>query len=228
MSENPAPPVPPPPGEGAPPARRRSTVPIWIGLGVLMALAVVAALALTAPDPDPSVSSADPTAPTGSASPASSGVTIDGPVLTAPVPDGSPIPDFSAPTLDGDTFVWSERAEGPAVLAIWAPWCPHCQAELPRLAAAAEDHPGVSLISIATAVDAQPGPTPQEYMDAEGLSFPVALDDDQATLATGLGVQGFPTTYFVDADGRVIVSASGELDPAAVDEVLTFLEQQGG
>lgn len=228
MSEIPTVPAPPPAGGDAPPERRRSTAPIWIGLVVLVSLAAVAALALTAPDPGSTVASPGPAAPTDTASPASTDVTIDGPVLTAPIPEGSPIPDFSAPTLDGAVFAWSERPEGPAVLAIWAPWCPHCQAELPRLAAAAEDHPGVSLISIATAVDAQPGPTPQAYMDAEGLSFLVALDDDDATLATGLGVQGFPTTYFVDADGRVIVSASGELDPAAVDEVLTFLEQQGG
>jgi thiol-disulfide isomerase/thioredoxin len=227
MSEVPVTPGLPPAGGDAPPERRRSTVPIWIGLAVVVALVGVAALASTAPDPDPSVS-ASSTVPAGSASSSFSGVTIDGPVLTAPIPEGNPIPEFSAPTLDGGDFIWSARPEGPAVLAIWAPWCPHCQAELPRLAAAAEDHPGVSLISIATAVDAQPGPTPQEYMDAEGLSFPVALDDDEATLATGLGVQGFPTTYFVDADGRVIVSASGELDPAAVDEVLTFLEQQDG
>lgn len=216
------------PGAEAP--RRRSTVGIWLGLVVLVVLLGVAALALTAPDPESAAASPSATGATGSTGAPSSGadteVTIDGPALAAPVPDGQPIPEWSAPTLDGGTFTWSERPDGPTVLAVWAPWCPHCQAELPRLAAATEDHPGVSLVTLATAVDPTSGPTPQEYMDSEGLSFLVALDDDASSVAAGLGVQGFPTTYFVDADGRVIVSASGELDPAALDEVLTFLEQQ--
>lgn len=212
------------PGSGSPP--RRSTAAIWIGLVALVVVLGVAALALTAPGSDPTVASPSDG---GSASslPAGGEVSIEGPALTAPVPDGESIPDWSAPTLDGGTFTWAERPEGPTVLAVWAPWCPHCQAELPRLAAAAEDHPGVSLITLATAVDLSSGPSPQEYMDSEGLSFPVALDDERSTVAAGLGVQGFPTTYFVDAGGRVIVSASGELDPAVVDEVMTFMEQQG-
>lgn len=206
--------------------RRRSTVGIWIGLVALVVILGVAALALTAPDPEPAAAASPSTAGSPSAG-VDTGVTIDGPALAAPVPDGQLIPEWSAPTLDGGTFMWSERPDGPTVLAVWAPWCPHCQAELPRLAAAADEHPGVSLVTLATAVDPTSGPTPQEYMDSEGLSFLVALDDDVSSVAAGLGVQGFPTTYFVDADGRVIVSASGELDPAALDEVLTFLEQQG-
>lgn len=217
------------PSPAAEAPRRRSTVGLWLGLVVLVALLGVAALALTAPDPE-SAAPATPSTAGSAGAPSGgvdTGVTIDGPALAAPVPDGQMIPEWSAPTLDGATFTWSERPDGPTVLAVWAPWCPHCQAELPRLSAAAEDHPGVSLVTLATAVDPTSGPTPQEYMDSEGLSFLVALDDDASSVAAGLGVQGFPTTYFVDADGRVIVSASGELDPAALDEVLTFLEQQG-
>jgi thiol-disulfide isomerase/thioredoxin len=209
------------------PERRRSTIGIWIGLAVLVVLLGVGALALTAPDPQPATASppGTPGDQTSSTPGATSEVTIDGPALAAPVPDGEPIPDWTAPTLDGDTFAWADRPDGPTVLAVWAPWCPHCQAELPRLSSAIEQHPGVSLVTIATAVGLQPGPTPQEYMDSEDLAFVVALDDEDATLAAGLGIQGFPTTFFVDAEGRVIVSASGELDPASVDQVLTLLEQ---
>lgn len=199
--------------------RPRSSSAIWIGLALVVVLLAVAAVALTSSGDEPTSQ-----APTTVSGPGADAVaTIDGPARTEPIPDGSPIPAWSAPTLDGERFEWAGRPEGPTVLAIWAPWCPHCQAELPRLSAAVERHPGISLVTLASALD-QPGPTPQEYMDSEGLSFTVGLDDEANTVAVGLGIQGLPTTYFVDADGLVTVSASGELDPDALEEVLTALE----
>lgn len=225
-------PLPPPPGgvtsasdptpPDGPPARR-SSVRLWLALGALVAVLVVVAAALAGGD-EPRTVAATPTAtPSGSAA-GSPEVTIDDPTSGGHVPEGEPIPDWSAPGLGGGTITWSELPRGPTVLAIWAPWCPHCQAELPRLATAVAAHPDVSLVTIATAVDLNAGPTPQEYMDGEGLTFPVALDDAQGTLALGLGVRAFPTTYFVDASGLVVASAEGELDPDTVDEVLIFLE----
>jgi thiol-disulfide isomerase/thioredoxin len=199
--------------------RPRSSSAIWIGLALVVVLLAVAAVALTSSGDEPT--SQATTAPSGSGGDAVA--TIDGPARTEPISDGSPIPAWSAPTLDGGRFEWAGRPEGPTVLAIWAPWCPHCQAELPRLSAAVERHPGISLVTLASALN-QPGPTPQDYMDSEGLSFTVGLDDEASTVAAGLGIQGFPTTYFVDAAGLVIVSASGELDPDALEEVLTALE----
>lgn len=199
--------------------RARSASAIWVGLTLVVVLLAVVALALTSAGSDPT-SQATPTVPSASGDVT---VTIDGPARTEPIPGGSPIPAWSAPTLAGGRFDWTVRPEGPTVLAIWAPWCPHCQAELPRLAAAVERHAGISLVTLATALN-QPGPTPQEYMDSEGLSFTVGLDDEASTVAAGLGIQGFPTTYFVDADGLVLVSAAGELDPDALEEVLTVLE----
>lgn len=201
------------------PAPRRS-VRLWVTLGLLVVVLAVLAVVLSASEDGDGRTAASPSATaTDGAS-----VTIDGAPQSEMIAQGSPIPEWSAPALDGGTVVWSERPAGPSILAIWAPWCPHCQAELPRLAQAVEAHPRVSLVTIATAVDPQTGPTPAEYMASEGLSFPVGLDDEENTLAAGLGVQGFPTTYFVDPEGLVVAAASGELDPEAVDQILTYLE----
>jgi len=143
-----------------------------------------------------------------------------GPLLEA----GDTVPEFMAPALDGGEFTWSDYVGTPTVLAVWAPWCPHCQVELPRLSAAVQTHPALQLVSVATAIGAVEGPTPQEYMDAEGLTFPVALDDAQATLMQGLGVTSFPTVYYVDASGAVVAATTGELEPAALERILAQLE----
>ena len=53
-------------------------------------------------------------------------------------------------------------------------------------------------------------------MADHGLSFPIAVDDDQGTIARALGVPGFPMLYFVASDGTVRFAASGEVDEATL------------
>lgn len=143
-----------------------------------------------------------------------------------PLQIGDEIPDWSAPALDGygdGTLAWSQYVGTPTVLSVWASWCPHCQAELPRLAAAVGSRPGIQLVSVTTALGREAGPTPAGYMESNDLTFPVALDDANTTLMKGLGVTGFPTTYFVDASGTIVQKGEGEIDPGTLDRYLQQL-----
>ena len=85
------------------------------------------------------------------------------------------------------------------------------------------NHPQVGFVTLVTAVGDRPGPTPEAYMRDHGLAFPVAVDDDQGTIANTLGVPGFPMLYFVASDGTVSFSASGEVDEAALVETISRL-----
>jgi peroxiredoxin len=140
-----------------------------------------------------------------------------------PLQPGETVPEFTAPGLEGGSVRWSDYTSGPVVLTIWAPWCPHCQAELPRLSAALEANPAIRPVTVATAIGQAPGPSPEEYLASEGLSFPVAVDDSQQTLLRGLGVQQFPTTYYV-RDGVVTQVTVGEVDPAQLTQILSSLQ----
>jgi hypothetical protein len=60
-------------------------------------------------------------------------------------------------------------------------------------------------------------------MADHGLSFPVAVDDDQGTIARALGVPGFPMLYFVASDGTVRFTASGEVDEATLVDAISRL-----
>jgi peroxiredoxin len=200
-------------GSRKPPARRgrSSQTGLWLGLGALVVGLVVVAVVATG-DTD----TANEPAPAGSVEIAREG--------GGPLAPGEAVPDWSAPSLDGaGTIAWSDHVGSPTVLAIWAPWCPHCQAELPRLSAALARYPGIGLVTISTAV-AQGSVSSQGYLDREGLTFPVAVDDSDGTLAQGLGVQGFPQTYFVDPEGRVVNVTSGELSEEELSRLLTDLQ----
>jgi len=150
-------------------------------------------------------------------------VTVQGAPRDTPLQAGESVPSFTAPDLFGGTVNWGDYAGSPAVLSVWAPWCPHCQVELPVLDQVMADYPDVGWVTIVTAVDAQPGPTPEEYMQDEGLSFPVAVDDDDGTLSSAFGIQGFPTLYFVNSDNTVAAEYEGEVDEATLRSTIDSL-----
>ncbi|MGZ4150555.1 MAG: TlpA family protein disulfide reductase, partial [Actinomycetota bacterium] len=89
--------------------------------------------------------------------------------------------------------------------------------------AAVDSRPGIQLVSVTTALGREAGPTPANYMASNHLTFPVALDDANTTLMKGLGVQGFPTTFFVDPSGTIVQMGEGEIDAATLDQYLQQL-----
>jgi protein-disulfide isomerase-like protein with CxxC motif len=60
-------------------------------------------------------------------------------------------------------------------------------------------------------------------MRENDLAFPAAVDDEAGTIANALGIQGFPTLYFVSSDGTVAQAASGEVDAETLRQVVGSL-----
>jgi len=87
---------------------------------------------------------------------------------------------------------------------------------LPVLDRVVREYPGVRMTTIVTSIGAQPGPLPEEFLAEKGLTFPVAVDDTEGTLARAFGIASFPTTYFIDADGVVREVTEGEIDEQAL------------
>ncbi len=175
-------------------ARRNRILQVAIP-GALVAVVAVVAIALAASG--------------GSGAP-SDRVSVSGPPRTAILPAGARVPDYRAPGLSGGTVTWTGFRGDPTVLAVWAPWCPHCQVEMPMLGRIAPDYPGVRVATVVTAVGEHPGPSPEGFFAQHGLTFPTAVDDEGESILQALGVSGFPTVYFVDRDGRVVSSLVGE------------------
>jgi cytochrome c biogenesis protein CcmG/thiol:disulfide interchange protein DsbE len=111
-------------------------------------------------------------------------------------------PDFSLPRLDADgTLRLSDYRGKAVVLNFWASWCEPCKEEAPRLQAASEQY-GADVVVLG--IDAQDfSGDARRFMDTHGLTYPNVHDGQGSTLGR-YGVTGFPETWFVDREGRLV------------------------
>lgn len=134
---------------------------------------------------------------------------------------GHPLPTFSATTLDGETFKSASLAGRPAIVNVWASWCPPCVDEhsvLLELAAQRGGIPSIVGILYQDTADGARG-----FLARYGeAGWPNLLDDGR--IAIDLGVTGPPETFFVDARGIVRGHVIGPLTKAEVRRQLAALE----
>jgi thiol-disulfide isomerase/thioredoxin len=150
-------------------------------------------------------------------------VTTRGEPRSVPIPAGDAVPDFSAPAIGGGRIDWADYEGRPVVLPVWAPWCVHCQAELPVLNSVMQDYPNVEMVTIVTGIGDQPGPDAAEFLADNGITAPTAIDDTTRKLFSAFGLEGYPTVFFIGSDGNVVQQMSGEVPEETLREVIGSL-----
>jgi thiol-disulfide isomerase/thioredoxin len=163
-------------------------------------------------------------------------VTVQGSVLpTLPTTGSDPAVGAAAPTLIGQTFDGAAITIDPGSTgtptAIWfvAHWCPHCNAEVPRIVALHSQGQlptGIDIDAVSTGVDpSAPNYPPSTWFRNEGWPFPVLADDGQGTAAKAYGLPSYPFLVVLDKDGNVIARHAGEL---GTDGIVQALQQATG
>ncbi|RKR89589.1 thiol-disulfide isomerase/thioredoxin [Micromonospora pisi] len=186
----------------------------------LLLLAAACGRSGPAPEPEPPAPFADCAALTTPVA-ASPGAT-DSTAGPTGRPDGStkPLPAIALPCFTGGADVSLADVRGPAVINLWASWCPPCRKELPAFQRLAQRAGGqLRVIGVDSRDDRDDA---RDLATEIGLTFP-ALFDAGEKLRTGLAAPGLPATAFVDDQGRVRhLDVSGALD----DATLTALVEQ--
>jgi thiol-disulfide isomerase/thioredoxin len=136
---------------------------------------------------------------------------------------GQPAPSIEGVGFDGSTVTAPVDGE-PTIVMFLAHWCPHCQAEVPRVAEwlAAEGMPeAVDLVAVATSNDPAAENFPAgEWLHREAWPVPTMLDDEAQAAAQAYGIGGFPYFVALDADGTVVARASGEIGVDGLQELI--------
>ncbi len=136
-----------------------------------------------------------------------------------------------APTVIGADFDGNEvriENDGKAKAIVFlAHWCPHCQNEVPEVQAWLDSGggvEGVDMYSVATAMNSTRDNYPSsEWLDREGWTVPVIVDDADNTAYDAHGSGGFPFWVFVNSDGTVAVRVAGFTPVADLEQIMQAL-----
>jgi thiol-disulfide isomerase/thioredoxin len=109
--------------------------------------------------------------------------------------------------------------EGPAVVALWATYCPPCKMEVPVLNRAAERWSAQGVRVYGVAVDTDDPEEVHAVAASWGIAYPVGWTPaDERPHVAALVPRGLPTTFFI-GNGRVR-RHEGVLDDAGIDGMI--------
>ena len=122
-----------------------------------------------------------------------------------------PAPDFNLTGLDGKAVTLAGYKDKAILLNFWATWCGPCRAEIPDLVELQNkyrDH----LQIIGLVVDDDDRDAIKKFVAEFAINYPVALATNDLRLQYG-GIPALPTSFVLDAAGRIVQKHEGLRDP---------------
>ncbi len=163
--------------------RRRFTSPwMWLAVSAAVAAAVVGGILAAAGDKR-------------------------GPAMVSDRSPGSLRLSGTSP-VDGRPVSLAAFAGKPVVINIWASWCAGCRDEASDLAAFARAHPEAQVVGLDTQDNDRDA---RAFYRTFGWTHP-SIRDPSGDMAARLGLQGLPTTLFLDRRHRIVTRIIGATD----------------
>ncbi len=100
----------------------------------------------------------------------------------------------------------------------WATWCPPCLEEIPDLVALHENKKN-KLVVLGVAMDYQDPKQVVQFADQMMVTYPVILGDHKMAAQIG-AIQGLPTTYLYNPEGRMVAYNVGALSRETVERYI--------
>lgn len=130
--------------------------------------------------------------------------------------------DFSVTDINGKTHKLSQYKGKWVLVNFWASWCPPCLMEIPDLIDLHNDKKnnvaviGIAIESISTKQLA-------EFANVMSISYPIVLGNQKMAAQIG-PVDGLPTTYLYNPQGKLVAHQTG---PITSEAVLDFIKSSG-
>ena len=133
------------------------------------------------------------------------------PVPVTGIDVGQLAPDFELRTPEGKAIRLSDLRGKPVWVNFWAPWCPACRTEMPRLEGFYLEHADDGVVILGVGVRDSPE-SMRAYTAEVAVTYPIVVDGDGA-VANAYRALALPVHYWIDRDGIVRDWAFGELPP---------------
>jgi thiol-disulfide isomerase/thioredoxin len=122
-----------------------------------------------------------------------------------------PAPDFKLASLDGKPLTLADSHGKVVLLNFWATWCGPCRAEIPDLVALQNKYKD-RLQILGLVVDDDDPKAIKNFVSEFGINYPVAIAGDDVRFQYG-GIAALPTSFVLDAEGRIVQKHEGLRDP---------------
>ena len=207
----------------------------FIAGGVALAIAAIVAVVLVVGGGSSSSSTTTSTSTSNSGDAVAAGeyqtVKATGEMLSAlEDPDNDPARGKLAPVVNGFGFdgapLTITPTGTPMRVVFRAHWCPHCNAEIPRLIEWKDSGamPGdLEVIGVSTgARDDAPNWPPSQWVVDKAWPWPVMADSEDQGAALAFGVSGYPGLILLNGDGKVLARRSGE---ASIEDLKAWAQE---
>ena len=116
------------------------------------------------------------------------------------------LPAFTAERVGGGRVSVGEGEAEATMLVFFATWCPHCQDEAPVMSELESQYEGLQMVMVG--IDGEDNPEKvQQFIEEYDIESPAVYDP---ALGPEYGVSGYPATYVLDGENRVVGAHSGE------------------
>ena len=131
---------------------------------------------------------------------------------------GKMAPNFTLKDTEGRKVSLADYKGKAVVVDFWATWCAPCKIEIPWLEQFNQQYAGQGMQILGVSEDnlnldnkAELAKQKQDITDKAKelkINYPVLIDDANVSTPYG-GVDGLPTTFFIDRSGKVVASTVG-------------------
>jgi thiol-disulfide isomerase/thioredoxin len=132
---------------------------------------------------------------------------------------GTVAPDFTLSVLagNGKTVQLSSLRGKPVVVNFWATYCEPCKNEMPSLAELQKKYEPDGLQVLGIVMDDPGEQTILNFAHKLGVNYPVLIGTNKVADTYG-GVDGLPTTFYLDRSGKVVDRVLGGVSKENIEE----------
>ena len=131
---------------------------------------------------------------------------------------GTMAPDFELPILQGKgKTIQLSSLKGKAVIVnFWATYCDPCKVEMPWLADLQKKYGPQGFQILGIVMDDPGEKTIVDFAKKMGVNYPVLVGTEKVADLYG-GIDGLPTTFFLDREGKVVDRVLGLEDESLIE-----------